>query len=338
MESLYFRVPKNRGEQTRRELIELGVVDKNLKIKREDDDVLIPVLKRIEGYEMGIGDFEDVIIERSPAEILGFSPAYEQIGDIAIIDRHEPQAQRVAQVLLKQNRIKTVLQAETSVSGEYRTRSVSILAGERRTETLYRENECRYLLDLSKVYFTPRLSTERARIADQISDGDTVVDMFAGVGPFCILIAKRFPRAHVIAIDKNPDAVRYLKENVKLNRVKNVEIIDRDARDAAKDISGADHVIMNLPHSAIEFLDAAFGLIKNGGVIHFYAISHEDDLFDGILKRIEDIAGISGFHIVPLNKRIVRPYAPYQFNICIDFQVHSSAVSHSRHSVNFKYP
>jgi len=325
MESQYIRASKNRGEQTRRELIELGVVDKNLKIRTENADLLIPVLKHIEGYETGIGDFEEIIIERSTAEILGFSPAYEHIGDIAIIDRKQAQAQRVAQVLLKQNRIKTVLQAETSVTGEYRTRSVSILAGERRTRMLYRENKCRYLIDLSKVYFTPRLSTERARIADKIHDGEIVVDMFAGVGPFSILIAKRSPRAHVIAIDKNPDAIRYLKENVKLNKVENVKIIDRDARDAVKEISGADHVIMNLPHSAIEFLDAAFGVLKNGGIIHFYAIAHENDLFDGILKRIEDIAGLSGFHIVPLDKRVVRPYAPYQFNICIDFQVFSSA-------------
>lgn len=326
MESLYIRVPKNEGERTRRGLIELGAVDKNLKIKREDDDVLIPLLRRVEGYEAGIGDFEEVILERSPAEILGFSPAYEQIGDIAIIDRQQVQAERVAQVLLKQNRIKTVLQAETSVTGEFRTRSVSILAGERRTETLYRENECRYLLDLSKVYFTPRLSTERARIAAQIRNGDTVVDMFAGVGPFCILIAKKSPGAHVIAIDKNPDAVRYLKENIKLNRVRNVDIREGDARDALKDVSGADHVIMNLPHSALEFLDAAFRILKNGGVIHFYAIAHENDLFDSILTRIEDIAGHSGLQIVPLDKRIVRPYAPYQFNICIDFRVISSQV------------
>jgi len=330
MESQYIRIPKKNGEKNRRELIELGVVDKNLKIRTENDDLLIPVIKHIEGYEIGIGDFEDVIIERSLAEILGFSPAYEQIGDIAIIDRHQTQAQEVAQVLLKQNRIKTVLQAETSVTGEYRTRSVSILAGERRTETLYRENECRYLLDLSKVYFTPRLSTERMRIADKIKDGDKVVDMFAGVGPFSILIAKKFPSAHIIAIDKNPDAISYLKENVKLNRVKNVEIREGDSRYALKDIKDADHVIMNLPHSAIEFLDTAFGVLKNGGIIHFYAITHENDLFAGILKRIEAAAGLSGLWIVPLDKRIVRPYAPYQFNICIDFQVLSSAVSHSK--------
>ncbi len=321
MESLFVRIPKNKGEQVRRELMELGAVDKGLKIKRERNDLLIPVLMRIGSYETGYGDFEELMIERSPAEILGFSPAFEQIGDIAIIDRHEPDAQKVAEVLLKQNRIRTVLQAETSVCGEYRKRSLSILAGEIKTETLYRENECKYMLDLSKVYFTPRLSTERMRIAEQVRDGDMVVDMFAGVGPFCILIARRYPGARVIAIDKNPDAIRYLRENVRLNRVRNIEIREGDARDVLKGITGVDHIIMNLPHSAIEFMDVAFRIIKKGGVIHFYALAHEDDLFDGILKRIVDLAGLSGLQIIPLDKRIVRPYAPYQFNICIDFRV-----------------
>jgi tRNA (guanine37-N1)-methyltransferase len=321
MESMCIRVPKKAGEKTRQKLLELSAIDRNLKIKSGDGYLLIPIIKPIEGYDVEKADFEELIKESPPAEILGFAPAYEQIGDIVIIDRYEPHAQRVAEVLLRQNKIKTVLQAETSISGEYRTRGLSILAGERRTETIYKENGCRYLLDLAKVYFTPRLATERLRVANQVHNGDTVVDMFAGVGPFSILIAKRFPGARVIAIDKNPDAVYYLKENVKLNKVRNVEIMEGDAREEVRGISGADHVIMNLPHSGLEFMEAALQIIKNGGVIHFYAIAHEDDLFEGILGRIEEIAQGMNLRIIPLNKRMVRPYAPYQYNICIDFQV-----------------
>ena len=321
MESLCIRVPKKAGEETRRKLTELGIINKDLKIRSNDDLIFIPVIKHVEGYDIEYADFDLQKKESSPAETLGYSPAYEQIGDIAIIDRHEPKALEIAKILMRQNRIRTVLQAETSISGEYRTREVSILAGERKTETLYKENECRYLIDLAKVYFTPRLSTERTRIAQQIKDGDMVVDMFAGVGPFSILIAKRHPSSRVIAIDKNPSAIYYLKENVKLNKVKNIEIREGDARDIAKGISGADHVIMNLPHSGIEFLDAALGMIKRSGIIHLYAIAHEDDLFEGILKTIEKIADDRGFQVNIIDKRIVRPYAPYQYNICMDIQV-----------------
>lgn len=321
MESLCIRVPKKDGEKVRQRLIELGSIDKDLKIKSENRDILIPVLMPVEGYRTEKADFEELKKEKPPAEILGFSPAYEQIGDIVIIDRYEPEARRVADVLLRQNKIRTVLQAETSISGEYRIRGLSILAGERKTETIYTENGCRYMIDLAKVYFTPRLATERLRVANQVHDGDLVVDMFAGVGPFSILIAKRFPHARVIAIDKNPDAIRYLGENVKLNKVKNIKIREGDSRDEIKGLSGADHVIMNLPHSGLEFLDAAMRILKKGGIIHFYAIAHEDDLFDGLLKKIEEIAHGMNLWITPVNKRVVRPYAPYQYNICIEFQV-----------------
>ena len=319
MESPCIRVPRIAGETIRQKLIELEALNKNLKIKTYGQDLLIPVLKPVEGLEEIIKEnFEKIEYESPIPQVPG---AYELIGDIAIIDQYEENAVEIADILLRQKNIKTVFQAASAVSGEYRTRELTYLAGENRTETLYKENGCRYLLDVSRVYFTPRLSTERMRIADQVKDGDKVVDMFAGVGPFCILIAKRFPRAHVIAIDKNPVAIKYLKENVRLNKVRNIVIKEGDATEQTKGISDVDHIIMNLPHSVLEFLDAAFGIIKRGGIIHLYAISHEDDLFGGILIDIENYACKDGFRVIPCDTRIVRPYAPYQYNICIDFRV-----------------
>ncbi len=319
MESLYVRVPKKSGEIIRQELIGLGAINKNLKIKQEGKDLLIPILRQVEGFgELSKDDFEILQKEKPLAGIVG---AYEIFGDIAIIDLHESDAQGMADILIKSNKIRTVLQAESPIEGEYRTRKFSFLAGEKRTETLYRENGCRYLLDVAKVYFTPRLSTERMRIADQVKESDKVVDMFSGVGPFSILIAKKFPASQVIAIDKNPVAIKYLRENVRLNKLKNIEIREGDAREEVRGILDADRIIMNLPHSSIEFLDTALGIIKKGGIIHLYAITHEDDLFEGTLEKIGNTAQLANFHVVPLDRRIVRPYAPYQYNVCIDFKV-----------------
>lgn len=324
MESLCIKVKKKDGEKTRCKLIELGAINTDLKIKSGDGLLLIPVTRKIDGFAIETADFEVLEKDKSTIELLGFSPAYEQIGDIALIDMSESEPQLIAEALLRQNKIKTVLQAETSVSGEYRTRDVTIIAGEPRTETVYKENGCRYRLDIAQVYFTPRLSTERMRIAEQVKDGDFVVDMFAGVGPFSILIAKMSTNSRVVAIDKNPVAIRYLKENVILNKVKNVEVKEGDAREEVKGLSGADHVIMNLPHRNLEFLDTAFSIIKNGGLVHFYAITQEDDLFEGILEKIRELAKGHDLNIQPINKRVVRPYAPFQSNICIDFQVTSA--------------
>lgn len=321
MESLCVRVPKKEGEKARQKLIESNVIDKNLRIKSSNEELLIPIIKPIEGYAVEKGDFEVLEKEKSLEELLGFAPKYELVGDIAIIEMYESNAQQIAEVLIKKKKAKVVLQAASAVEGEYRTREFSFISGERRTETLYKENNCTYMLDVAEVYFTPRLATERVRIAEQVKNGDIVVDMFAGVGPFSILIAKRLSEAKVIAIDKNPVAVKYLKENVRINKVKNVEIREGDVRKRIEGISEADHIIMNLPHSSVEFLDIAFSVVKRGGVIHFYAITHEDDLFDGVWKRIEEYASKANLRVTPIDKRIVRPYAPYQYNICIDFKV-----------------
>ncbi len=321
MESLCVRVPKGAGEDTRQKLVGLGGIDKNLRIRSQGDDLLIPVIKPIEGYDLENGDFEVVLKEKSPQEELGFFPAYEVIGNIAIIDQYESDAERIAEALIRSKKIKTVVQAASAVEGEYRTREYTFLAGERSTETLYRENGCRYLLDVSKVYFTPRLATERMRVAGQVKDGEKVVDMFTGVGPFSILIAKKFPSVHVIAIDKNAVAIKYLKENVRLNKVANVEVREGDVREEIRGISDADHVIMNLPHSSLEFLEQAFSAAKKGGVVHLYAISHEDDLFDGVWRRIEDEAHQFNREVAALERRVVRPYAPYQYNVCVEFGV-----------------
>ena len=318
-ESLYIRVKRREGESIRKALIELCVLDKDLKIRSNGEYLLIPVLTPVEGFgELGTDFFEGLEYESSLEQAPG---AYELIGDIAIIDQHEENVIDIAKVLLQHKNIKTVFQATSAVSGEYRTRELLFIAGENKNETIYRENGCRYLLDVSNVYFTPRLSTERMRIAGQVTDGEKVVDMFAGIGPFSILIAKRFPLSHVIAIDKNPVAIKYLRENAKLNKLKNIEIKEGDAREEVVGISDADHVIMNLPHSAIEFIDAALRIMKKGGIIHYYAVSHEDDLFDGIFRDIEEHARRVGLQVISLDRRIVRPYAPYQYNVCIDFRV-----------------
>lgn len=318
-ESLCIRVKRSEGESIRKRLIELGVLNKYLKIRSNGMELLIPVLNNVKGFSEPVTDiFDELEYESSISQAPG---AYELIGDIAIIDQHEENGLDISNILLQHKNIRSVFQAKSAVSGEYRTRELLFIAGENRTETIYKENGCRYLLDVSNVYFTPRLSTERMRIVEKVNDGEKVVDMFAGIGPFSILVAKRYPHSHVIAIDKNPVAIKYLRENSFLNKLKNLEIKEGDAREEVKEIRDADHIIMNLPHSAIEFIDAALEIIKKGGVLHFYAISHENDLFESIFKAIEEHASSVGFKIISLENRIVRPYAPYQYNVCLDIRV-----------------
>uniref|UniRef100_UPI00351C8888 class I SAM-dependent methyltransferase n=1 Tax=Methanomethylovorans sp. TaxID=2758717 RepID=UPI00351C8888 len=171
-------------------------------------------------------------------------------------------------------------------------------------------------------YFTPRLATERSRILEQIKNSEVVVDMFTGVGPFSILIAKNRSSCRVVAIDKNPEAVRFLRHNIELNAVSNVVAVEGDAKEEAQIYAGiADHIIMNLPHTAREFLDAAMVIAKPGTVIHYYDITPESDLYSSSLSHIESAASRAGFAVELRATRIVRSYSPHQFNVCIEVRI-----------------
>ncbi|MGB9929201.1 MAG: class I SAM-dependent methyltransferase [Methanosarcina sp.] len=329
------KVPKNRGEPLRKMLLELEILDNSLKIASDERFLYLPVTRELSLDELKLLPAESELLnfdfelqQKKPAlgDLLGFSPVYEVIGDIALLedpDLDKEKASKIADILLQtQPNVKTVLRPLTPVIGEFRIREFEVVAGEPRTETIHKEYGCRYKVDLARAYFTPRLSTERSRILFWIKEKDVVVDMFAGVGPYSILFAKSKKPLKIIAIDKNPDAIHYLNENIKLNSVKNLEAIEGDAREEAKKFAGiADHVIMNLPHNAYEFLDSAVLLAKPGGVIHYYGITPEDDLFESSTELIKEAAERAGRQIEVLEKRVVRSYAPYQYNICIEARV-----------------
>lgn len=157
--------------------------------------------------------------------------------------------------------VKSVFKKLGPMEGVYRTRKLKFLAGERRTVTEYRENNCRFRLDVSKVYFTPRLSFERRRIAEQVKPGEHILALFAGVGPFPIVIAKVQPHVKIHAVELNPDAFKYMQENTRLNRMQ--EIITPLLGDVkeivpAKFVNSADRILMPLPKGAEKFLGEAF--------------------------------------------------------------------------------
>jgi tRNA (guanine37-N1)-methyltransferase len=335
MKKQCIKVPKKKGEPMRRILLDLDILDNSLRIGSDESFLYLPLSRKLspaelkclpEDTELIDFDFEPQQKKSVPEDLLGFSPSYEVIGDIALMedsDLDKEKASKIADALLRtQPNIKTVLKPLTPVIGEFRVREFEVVAGEPRKETVHREYGCRYKVDLARAYFTPRLSTERSRILSWIKEGDTVVDMFAGVGPYSILLAKSKKPSKVIAIDKNPDAIRYLNENITLNSVKNIEAIEGDAREEAKKFAGtADHVIMNLPHNAYEFLDSAILLTKPGGIIHYYGITPEDDLFESSIKLVKEAAERARRQVEVLEKRIVRSYAPYQYNICIEVRI-----------------
>lgn len=326
------KVLKKKGEPIRRLLLEADLLDNSSCIDSEGDYLLIPLtrkpeeneLKELPGdFELTDHEFKEQKDQLKLEDLLDVVPHFEVVGDIALIEDDVPKPEKVAYAIMKvKKNVKTVLAALSPVEGEFRTRRFRTVAGEERTSTIHREYGSRFYIDLERAYFTPRLATERSRILEQVMEGQTVVDMFAGVGPYSIMLARKNPEIRVVAIDKNPDAIEFLRRNIELNSVSNVEAIEGDANLEAEKCAGiADHVIMNLPHNANEFLDAAIKLCASRAIIHYYDITPEDDLFESSMKLIEEAAKRAGRVIEPVESRVVRSYAPHQFNVCIEVRV-----------------
>jgi tRNA (guanine37-N1)-methyltransferase len=195
------------------------------------------------------------------------------------------------------------------VAGELRVRDLEIIAGEDRSETVHVEYGLRFKVDLRKAYFNARLANERRRVASEVKEGELVVDMFSGVGPFAIMISKVARPELVYAIDLNTEAVELMRENVQLNKVENVVPLEGDARQWLFDLPCADRIIMNLPHSAIDFFADALTRLKIGGVIHFYHIC-EKDQFPQVLDKLVEQAQGMGVVLTVLRSEELKTYSP----------------------------
>ncbi|OQV12633.1 tRNA wybutosine-synthesizing protein 2/3/4 [Hypsibius exemplaris] len=135
-----------------------------------------------------------------------------------------------------------------------------------------RENGIIYELDLEKSMFSSGNGTEKARMMALDCAGETVVDLFAGIGYFTIPILKA-DASKVFACEWNPDAVRALRRNIALNCVEGrCEIRFGDNREVAP-VGVADRVILGLiPSSEISWATACRCLKPDtGGVLHVHA-------------------------------------------------------------------
>jgi tRNA (guanine37-N1)-methyltransferase len=318
------RVAREAGEATRQALAELDVLDEAHDITVEDGWLYVPVADpEAVPDEYDVVQFEAPIRERQtrPVDLLGYEPAYERLGDIVILDEDDPdRAREVADAVMASDlRAKTVVNRASPIEGELRVREWDVLAGDD-TETVHREYGCSFALDIARVYFSPRLATERHRVTEQVREGERVFDMFAGVGPFAVPAAKR--GAEVVGVDLNPVAVEYLRQNAERNGVADrVTAIEGDVREAAEEYRDwADRVVMNLPHSAGEFLDTAVSLAADECVLHYYDIQHDADPFGPGEASIREATG-DEYEVTVLDRRVVRSYAPHEENVCLDVRL-----------------
>jgi len=267
----------------------------------------------------------DGILSEKEAEEL-FS-AFDQIGDIIVIripDSLLSKKKIIGETLLDQVKTaKSVFYQSSDVEGDFRTRSLELLAGEDKTETEYKEYGCRFFVDVEKAFFSPRLSTERERIANLVQDGEVIINMFGGIGMFSIMAAKN-KKCTVYNIDINPIASKLCEKNISLNKLEgNVISINGDASQIIKDQleNKGDRTLMLLPERSDEFLDSAILATKNNGVIHYYSHIHADKKQDAPKLSEQHFVDMSKIKSEILNSKIVRAVGPRFYQTVIDVKI-----------------
>ena len=224
------KVPKRDGEDARSYLMSKGMLDTGHAIVPDGDFLCIPVVDGPMPYEEVFVDAP--VIERKETDFRAMFPeslkehlphSFDVIGDVAIVRIDEKVAHLADEIgtamIAVSGRIRVVYR-DTGVKGELRVRSLEKIAGEGGSETTHRESGVNIKIDPQKVYFNPRLATERHRVASSVRDGETVIDLFTGVAPFPMIICRHAKPSKVYAVDLNPDAVAYALENVAMNRFK----------------------------------------------------------------------------------------------------------------------
>lgn len=261
--------------------------------------------------------------------------SFDIVGDIAIIrltEASEKNATTIADALMHvHGNVRAVLAQTSAIGGEFRLRKLMHIAGENRATTVHRESGCVFQVDLDKCYFSPRLGYERSRIAKIVKPDEIVVNMFAGVGCFSIIIAKHVKSARVFSIDLNPSAVALMQDNIRLNRVygRVIPLIGDAKIIVEHQLRGqADRVLMPLPEKALQYLPPAVSALKpSGGWIHVHAFEHatkaEDPAEKVRLKVAEELNNLRIDFEIPF-VRIVRRTGPNWFQLVADIYLSSS--------------
>ncbi len=295
---------------------------------KEGDFVFIPVSKCPKGYECLERTFKQK--PRKPKSLReallkkginakGIISSFDLMGDIAVVEVPKGIDEKtVGEAIAEVHNVKGVYAKHSAVSGIYRVKKLKLIYGKEVKEVHYKENGVKMVFDPTKVFFSPRLAPERKRISELVKEGENILVLFAGVGPFALVIAKKCKTCKIVGIELNPIAVKYFKKNVEINKFNNINVIEGDVKDVLKDFNNwADRVVMPLPKDAEHFLVYAGNACKKNGVIHFYTFVNRKKREEEVKEKLKNLKKKSKIRLI----KHVRDYSKDIEQVVVDVEV-----------------
>jgi tRNA wybutosine-synthesizing protein 2 len=246
---------------------------------------------------------------------------YQEIGDIIVLrlkQIHEPYEKEIVKAVHELTGKRVAVWKE--VKGELRKPEIKVYFGD--GVTVRKEYDCVFKLDITKVMYSKGNVGEKGRLLKLVKDGEKILDMFAGIGYFSIILAKH-RNVTIHAIEKNIDAYFFLVDNIYLNHVYNITPLFGDNREVIPLLKqkgeSYDRILMGYLPSSQKFLDYALMVAENT-TIHLHEVLKKEDIEDfkkHIINRIEE----KKFSAEILNIRNVKSYAPHRYHVVFDIKV-----------------
>ncbi|AKB28490.1 tRNA methylase Trm12p Wyeosine biosynthesis [Methanosarcina siciliae T4/M] len=336
------RIPPEKGEEIREKAISGKFLDTKRKIRRiviEGGTFLeIPVTgtagETVEGFPVidqkspeflkpSVSLKECLKTSLSESEIAHIPSGWQMLGDIAIVsipDALDEKKLLIAEALLSMcPKCRSVVR-DFGIEGQFRQPKRELLIGSG-TETVHKEHGCFFKQDVTKVMYSKGNLEERKRMS-KLGQGETVVDMFAGIGYFSIPMAVHAHPEKIISIEINPESFAYLKENIRLNHVEDIITpILGDCSQAAPE-GEADRVIMGYVGTTHHYLEPAIKTLKKrGGILHYHETVPENLAWTRPEERIKKTAGCLGKKVEVLAIRRIKKYSPGVLHVVVDARI-----------------
>ena len=310
----HLKVANNKAEEAKSFLKDKGYLNESYLPIKKDNSVLWPLNQDSVPFKGKIVICNGLVHNKKTRdyrlnldkEIRDIAPrSFDIFGDIAILrlrrDSEVYERQIAEALLLSHKNIKTIC-VDLGVHGEFRIRDLRVISGDNNFISVHKENGMKFEADISKVYFSPRLATERERLSSLVNNHEDVLDAFAGVAPFSISVAMKGWK--VTSLDSNPEAMKWALKNFDRNGIseKYFSFFTSKFEDYDFGTQKFDRIILNNPTNCLPFLDKAMKLVAKMGMIHFYCICPKDDSFQLSEYLAEDFECIA--------KREVHAYSP----------------------------
>jgi len=305
----HLRVADSKAQETKIFLEELKALNELFLPIKEKGYILWPLNFEVEGEIIECEGLSSTRISRDyrlrlPLDIREIAPrAFDIFGDIAIIklsDLSMEHSKIISEALLESHTNINKVALDLGVKGDYRVRDLEMLIGDSNFVATQKENGFEFRLDISKVYFSPRLAMERKRIYDVTDSNEDVLDAFAGASPFAVSLASK--GCNVTAVDANPNSEKWSHINFELNNILEYNFICSKIEDFLPSLSLYDRIIMNNPTNSLPYLEMLSKKLKSNGIIHLYKIMEVEEDFE--VKDYLD----SNFECI--FERVVHPYSP----------------------------